>query len=111
MARFNLPSKTGEPSAVSVSYDLSTLIVGCNNGDLVQFKITTTQLDEYRKKAEEFRAKKIKSDRWESMADVDQPFIYPAGDEWHEGYVDDVFVIGQDGDEESKLYNHIGMLA
>jgi hypothetical protein len=34
--------------------------------------------------------------------------IYPGGDEWHEGYVDDVYILGQNGDTSDPLNNMIG---
>ncbi|KAG2192389.1 hypothetical protein INT46_008926 [Mucor plumbeus] len=107
LAQFNLSSKSGEPSAVSISYDLSTLIVGCSNGDLIEFTITANQLKQFRTKAEEYRSNRDKRDKWELMTNIDRSTKYPAGDEWHEGYVDDVYVIGQDGDERNKLNNKI----
>jgi hypothetical protein len=110
LAQFNLSSKSGEPSAVSISYDLSTLIVGCSNGDLIEFTITANQLKQFRTKAEEYRSNRDKRDKWELMTNIDRSTKYPAGDEWHEGYVDDVYVIGQDGDERNKLNNKIGMI-
>lgn len=110
MAQFNLPSKSGEPSAVSISYDLSILIVGCSNGDMIEFTITANQLNQFRTKAEGYRTKGDKRDKWELMTNIDRSTKYPAGDEWHEGYVDDVCVIGQDGDSRNNLNNKIGMV-
>ncbi|KAI8642933.1 WD40-repeat-containing domain protein [Parasitella parasitica] len=107
LARFKLPESSGEPSAVSVSYDLSTLMVGCNNGDLVEFKITAAQLKQFKKLAESSRQNDFKANKGTKTPTVDRSIKFPAGDEWHEGYVDDIHILGQDGDNRDKSYNKI----
>ncbi|CEP10298.1 hypothetical protein [Parasitella parasitica] len=107
LAHFKLPERTGEPSAVSISYDLSTLLVGCNNGDLIEFKITTSQLNQFRQSAKSFRLKGHEANKGIRTSTIDRFIKFPAGDEWHEGYVDDVYILGQDGDKHNKLYNKI----
>lgn len=110
LAEFALPPKSGDPSAVSISYDLSRLIVGCNDGDMIEFSLTSSQLDKYRQTAEKFRSDRMKRNKQQPIAHVKRSTKYPAGDEWHEGYVDDVCIVGQDGDEKSALYNAIGKM-
>ncbi|KAL7317855.1 hypothetical protein PS15m_004160 [Mucor circinelloides] len=107
LAEFALPSKSSDPSAVSISYDLSRLIVGCNDGDMIEFSLTSSQLDKYRQTAEKFRSDRMKRNKQQPIAHIKRSTKYPAGDEWHEGYVDDVCIVGQDGDEKSALYNAI----
>ncbi|KAF1804063.1 WD40-repeat-containing domain protein [Mucor lusitanicus] len=107
LAEFILPPKSGDPSAVSISYDLSRLIVGCNNGDMIEFNLSTSELDEYRQTARDFRSDKTIETEHHAIPHVNSAMKYPAGDEWHEGYVDDVCIIGQDGNEKSALYNTI----
>lgn len=108
LAEFILPSKSGDPSAVSISYDLSRLVVGCDNGDMIEFKLSSYQLNKYRQTARKFRSDITTGKKHQSIAQVQSSTRYPTGDEWHEGYVDDVCIIGQDGDKESALYNTIG---
>lgn len=107
LAEFILPARSGNPSAVSISYDLSRLIVGCDNGDMIEFNLSTSELDEYRQAATKFRTDRTKGSDHHTVAHVKNSTKYPAGDEWHEGYVDDVCIIGQDGNKKSALYNAI----
>ncbi|KAG1154638.1 hypothetical protein G6F37_009267 [Rhizopus arrhizus] len=80
LAKFVLPSYAKEPSALNVSYDLSTVLVGCSD---------------------------VEQNKDENAAIIQPTSIYPAGDEWHEGCVDDMHIIGQDSNERSPLYNHV----
>lgn len=109
MAKFSLPSRTGIPSALSISYDLSTLMVGFDNGEMVSFRITPELLERFRQKSVEYRTKEARSgDKWATfgaLATIPPKTIYPKGGEWHDGYVDDIYIFGQDGDTSSKLYN------
>lgn len=111
LARFSLPPKSGIPSALSISYDLSTLVVGFDNGDMVNFHISNELLQRFREKSIQFRSKEASTgDKWSTfgaLATVQPHSIYPKGGEWHAGYVDDVYIFGQDGDTTSKLYNQI----
>ncbi|KAK4520265.1 uncharacterized protein ATC70_008398 [Mucor velutinosus] len=107
LAEFILPPKSGDPSAVSISYDLSRLVVGCNNGDMIEFNLSSAQLNKYRQTATKFRSERTKGNKHQTVSHVESSTKYPAGDEWHEGYVDDVCIVGQDGDEKSALYNTI----
>ncbi|KAI7873331.1 WD40-repeat-containing domain protein [Mucor mucedo] len=111
LARFSLPPRTGVPSALSISYDLSTLVVGFDNGDMVSFQLTDELLQRFRERSMQYRSKESRTgDKWTSfgaLATVQPQHIYPKGGEWHAGYVDDVYIFGQDGDTTSKLYNRI----
>jgi hypothetical protein len=108
---FNLPSKSGAPSTVSVSFDLSMVMVGCDNGNMIRFKLTERRLQSFREKCKTFRQNQSETgDKWKmgSVATIAPTMVYPEGDEWHEGYIDDICILGQDGDTESPLYNKIG---
>jgi WD40 repeat protein len=111
LAKFNLPAKSGVPSALSISHDLKTLMVGFEGGDMITFIITDDHIDTFRTKAEEFRSKESQSknkwDRFGALAIIEPKSIFPQGDEWHEGYIDDIYIFGQDGDTSNKLYNKI----
>lgn len=50
----------------------------------------------------------VEQNKDENAAIIQPTSIYPAGDEWHEGCVDDMHIIGQDSNERSPLYNHVG---
>ncbi|CEG74547.1 hypothetical protein RMATCC62417_09742 [Rhizopus microsporus] len=99
LAKFALPQHFGEPSALSVSFDLSTLIVGCSDGNLVRYSITAAQLKKFRSIVEQNDEERVTT--------IQPTVIYPSGDEWHEGYVDDIHIMGQDSDEKDPLYNHV----
>jgi WD40 repeat protein len=109
LAKFNLTGTTGFPSAVSFSYDSSILIVGNDEGELVQFNLAKKDIE---------LLESIKEDPDDDDDDDDHSFrpwvefspdaIYPGGDEWHEGYVDDVYILGQNGDASDPLNNMIG---
>ncbi|KAI8875136.1 WD40 repeat-like protein [Backusella circina FSU 941] len=102
LAKFNVTGATGFPSAVSFSYDLSVLVVGSDAGDLVQFKLTKKDIQ---------NLKNIKGDHDEDAftpaINFSPNVVYPGGDEWHEGYVDDVYIMGQNGDNSDPLNNMI----
>lgn len=78
LAQFQSPPTAGVPSCFGFSADLSLLVAGCRNGTLLQFMPTAADLKKLApgKAMRMFRPKKR----------------FPAGDEWHEGYVDDVYV-------------------
>lgn len=109
-----MPTGSSVPSALSISYDLSTLVVGFDNGDMVIFHISSELLDSFREKSEQYRTKEAPhGDKWASfgaIATIQPQMVYPRGSEWHAGYVDDVYIFGQDGDKSSKLYNRISKL-
>lgn len=75
---------------------------------MIEFNLSTSELDEYRQTARDFRSDKTIETKHHAIPHVNSAMKYPAGDEWHEGYVDDVCIIGQDGNEKSALYNTIG---
>ncbi|CAO3677911.1 unnamed protein product [Rhizopus stolonifer] len=99
LAKFALPLNVGQPSALSVSYDLSTIVVGCSDGNLVRFHLTYEQIELLRSVSE--------GEEKERMKTVHPEIIYPNGSEWHEGYVDDVHILGQDNGPKNALSNHI----
>lgn len=111
MAKFNLPPKTNVPTALNISHDLSTLLVGFDDGDMVSFKITPQLLDKFRTKSANLRDKdSLTGDKWHDfgpIATIEPKSMYPKGGEWHEGYIDDIYIFGQDGDTSSKLYNKV----
>ncbi|KAI9335222.1 WD40-repeat-containing domain protein [Pilaira anomala] len=111
LAKFTLPPKASIPTAISISYDLSTLMVGFDNGDMVRFHITPELLNTFRQNLEKHRSKESNTaDKWATLGPlvtIAPNMIYPNGGEWHEGYIDDIYIFGQDGDKSSKLYNKI----
>ncbi|KAI7898927.1 WD40-repeat-containing domain protein [Cokeromyces recurvatus] len=112
LARFNIPQRLGNPTSISISHDLSTLMVGCDNGDLIRYTITKRHIQAFKAKTQEFRDKEASEngDKWASggaIASLSPMTVYPTGDEWHEGYLDDICILGQDGNEKHHLYNKI----
>ncbi|KAG1150323.1 hypothetical protein G6F37_001942 [Rhizopus arrhizus] len=99
LAKFVLPSHIGEPSALSVSYNLSTVMVGCSDGNLVRYQLTSEQIEKFKSISEQHEEEKITAIR--------PTTIYPSGSEWHEGYIDDMHVLGQDNVKEDPLYNYV----
>lgn len=86
-------------------------MVGCDNGDMIRFTISERRLQKFREKSNSDREKQAESgDKWtlEPISTITPTMIYPEGDEWHEGYIDDICILGQDGDTESPLYDKIG---
>lgn len=87
------------------------MIVGCDNGDMIRFQLMKRQLQTFRTKSNTYRKQLIeRGEKWKggSVVTIAPTSIYPEGDEWHQGYVDDVCILGQDGDTKSPLYNKIG---
>ncbi|CAO3689930.1 unnamed protein product [Rhizopus stolonifer] len=99
LAKFILPSDTNEPSALNISYDLSTIVVGCSDGNLVRFELDNDQIKNFKEI--------VINSKDEDPITVYPAAVYPAGDEWHEGHIDDIHILGQDGDQKSPLYNHV----
>ncbi|KAI8062353.1 WD40-repeat-containing domain protein [Gilbertella persicaria] len=108
LAKFNLPSKAGIPSALSISYDLSTLMVGCDNGDMVRYSISDKDIQKIREKATKGKNKDLESnEKWFNALSFQPNIMYPEGDEWHSGYVDDICILGQDGNSQNGLNGKI----
>lgn len=73
-------------------------MVGCAEGDLVHFDMKDAGLDKLVDKEVDGGAGTI----------VKNKIVYPAGDEWHEGYVDDIYILGQHGGNPHPLDGCIG---
>ncbi|KAI9277793.1 WD40-repeat-containing domain protein [Sporodiniella umbellata] len=99
LAKFIMPPSVEKPSAINVSRDLHTVIVGCSDGNLVHFQLTKELIDK-------FRATTTKNQEIEPVI-INHLAVYPAGNEWHEGFIDDIYVLGQDEDESSPIFNHV----
>ena len=93
LAKFTLPGS--EPSALSLAPDLSSLVVGCALGELVQYTMKPKDIRSMEKNDGHTKHFKHKS-------------VYPSGGEWHEGYVDDVYVLGQQNQGTHALDGCIG---
>ncbi|KAI8991260.1 WD40-repeat-containing domain protein [Mycotypha africana] len=112
LAMFVLPAnKGGLPTSVEMSYDMKTVVVGCDNGDMYRFVITAEQLKSFRTRAIEQRKEHPQDgDKWKHLgpiATINAKMRFPGGDEWHEGYVDGVHILGQDGNTRNKMNNLI----
>ncbi|ORX61343.1 WD40 repeat-like protein [Hesseltinella vesiculosa] len=86
-------NNAGFPTSLTVSPDLSLLVVGTSKGDLMQFEIE----EEHREK-------------WkQAKVDGDEPTVmklkvkFPHSEEYHFGYVDGIHLLGQDGDTDHPL--------
>ncbi|KAI8391533.1 WD40-repeat-containing domain protein [Radiomyces spectabilis] len=86
-AKFTLPSVSEIPCAVYPAIDLSSVIVGCSNGTMARYNLLPKILNWLTERCE---------NRDLNMTTVTPTMIYPRGDEWHEGYVDDVYIIGHE---------------
>ncbi|KAI8357868.1 WD40-repeat-containing domain protein [Choanephora cucurbitarum] len=106
LAKFTLPTDVGVPSTLSVSYDLSTVIVGCDNGDMVRYDLSDKILVKLRQKMEQAK-KQDAAEKWFNPMTIESTMTYPSGDEWHAGYVDDICILGQDGNAKDPLYNKV----
>lgn len=93
------------PTSLSVSFDLSMVLVGMDSGDMVEFEITGTQLAMFSLRANEKKEHNLTKT---PLLTIGASYIYPKGDEWHEGHVDGIYVLGQDGEKENPMNNKIG---
>ncbi|KAI8997508.1 WD40-repeat-containing domain protein [Pilobolus umbonatus] len=113
LAQFNIPTRVGGPSAISVSYDLTSLMVGTENGNMLHFPLAAEAIREYRDKALNNMKKNMEKHKDSSGLNRHPGLsfkydeLYPHGEEWHEGYIDDIFILGQDGDPDAQRYNKI----
>lgn len=105
LAKFSLPGTVSYPSAVCLSYNLSTLVVGCSEGELVQYNLTQKNIKELKKIQEEHDDE----NGYDAAVKFSPDTIYSGSAEWHDGYIDDVCILGQDGDASNPLNNMIGM--
>ncbi|KAI9490785.1 WD40-repeat-containing domain protein [Zychaea mexicana] len=96
LAKFSLPTQASEPSALCIAPDLTKIMVGCVQGDLVRFEMKPTDIQKLEREP----------------SDSDQPknfrhkALFPAGDEWHEGYIDDIFILGQQRQSNTSVKPH-----
>ena len=88
------------------------MTVGFDNGDMVAFKLSPTLITKFRTKSVSYRQKESTTgDKWRDfgpIATIEPRITYPKGNEWHSGYIDDVQILGQDGDKKHPLYNKVG---
>ncbi|KAJ8660565.1 hypothetical protein O0I10_003612 [Lichtheimia ornata] len=91
LAKFMIPTKLSVPTAINAFR--GNLMVGCAEGDLVHFDMKDAGLDKLVDKEVDGGAGTI----------VKNKIVYPAGDEWHEGYVDDIYILGQHGGNPHPL--------
>ncbi|ORZ10117.1 WD40-repeat-containing domain protein [Absidia repens] len=102
LAHFTVPG-TGHPTSMSLSYDLSLLVVGKNNADLLQYAVYQSDIKKWRRDTHKANHT---SDVNEDDNEKSKPTIikpkskFPHGEEWHDGYVEDVYILGQDGAED-----------
>lgn len=96
LAKFMIPAKLSVPTAINAFR--GKLIVGCAEGDLVHFDMKDAGLDKLADNQVDGGAGTI----------VKSKNVYPAGDEWHEGYVDDVYILGQHNGKAHPLDDCIG---
>lgn len=81
------------------------IIVGTDNGSMVDFEITEGLLESLQNKAEKHRNN---PDAKIERTIIESSYLYPHGNEWHEGYIDSVHVLGQDATKENPMNNKIG---
>ncbi|CAO3589628.1 unnamed protein product [Absidia cylindrospora] len=102
LAHFTVPG-TSHPTSMSFSYDLSLLVVGTKNADLLQYAVHQSHIKKWRR--DTYKATPT-SDVNEDDKETTKPTIikpkskFPHGEEWHDGYLEDVYVLGQDGAED-----------
>ncbi|KAI8086452.1 uncharacterized protein BX664DRAFT_264707 [Halteromyces radiatus] len=110
LAHFTVPG-TSYPTSMSLSYDLSLLAVGTSKADLLQYGIQPTDVSEWRRITRQSKSYKNNDDDDGDDEQYNPTIIkpktkFPHGQEWHDGYVEDIYILGQDGDE-NELNNHI----
>ncbi|KAI8338406.1 WD40-repeat-containing domain protein [Chlamydoabsidia padenii] len=92
LASFSVPG-TSHPTSMDISYDLSFMVVGTSKADLLQYAIKPSHVKQWNHTTYD-----------NSNSDYEPTLIkprskFPHGDEWHDGYVEDVCILGQDGDD------------
>lgn len=101
LAKFPVPYSSDVPSALAISPDTSQVVIGCTNGDLLQYNITASDKSTLEKKAASKRSEDSSAEG--PFKTFKHKMVYPAGDEWHAGYIDDVYVLGHSkGSEKNK---------
>ncbi|KAI7860536.1 WD40-repeat-containing domain protein [Circinella umbellata] len=104
LAKFSLPSQVSEPSAFCITPKLSMMMVGCMQGEMVRYDIKPSDI---RKLENETNNDNNNNNTNETTSHSIKTFkhklIYPSGNEWHEGYIDDMYILGQQ-QERSKSH-------
>ncbi|CAO3645081.1 unnamed protein product [Cunninghamella blakesleeana] len=118
---FKVPGTT-LASSISISYGLSLLVAGTAKADLYQYHIKKSDIEKWRKHtyrsidnddnidnaSDEEDNNKNKKNNKDKLPILIQPKLkFGHGNEWHEGYVDDVYILGQDGNHKNELYKHV----
>ncbi|KAG2226260.1 hypothetical protein INT45_005932 [Circinella minor] len=101
LAKFSLPSQVSEPSAFCITPNLSMMMVGCMQGEMVRYDIKPSEIRKLEN--EEKNNNNNINETSHSMKTFKHKLIYPSGNEWHEGYIDDIYILGQQ-QERSKSH-------
>lgn len=94
LASFSVPG-IGHPTSMSLAYDLSFMVAGTNKADLLNYDIPSSYIKQWT------------SRRRKDPIEIKPRTRFPHGDEWHAGYVEDVFVLGQDG-AANEINDYVG---
>lgn len=100
LGKFAVPASASVPASMSMAPDNTYLMVGCTDGHMLRYNISRQTM-----LALEDRSK----DEKQPMQTLRPNILYPDGDEWHDGYIDDIYVLGQNSAEaKHKLDGCIG---
>ncbi|KAL0089336.1 WD40-repeat-containing domain protein [Phycomyces blakesleeanus] len=97
LSKFHIPFDYDIPTSLSIDYDFSELVVGCAAGDMPIFRIEEKQLKAWKSTVDKW-AKNGKQPKKTTIPLIKHKTVFPSGNEWHEGYVDDIHIIGNTGE-------------
>ncbi|KAI9304537.1 WD40-repeat-containing domain protein [Cunninghamella echinulata] len=104
-------------SSISLSYGLSLLVAGTTKADLFQYSIKKSTIEQWRQHTYRVNTNTEEDENENDDVEEDNNSKFPIvmkpkgkfshGNEWHEGYVDDIYILGQDGNSKNELYKYV----
>ncbi|KAG2179995.1 hypothetical protein INT43_003782 [Umbelopsis isabellina] len=108
LAKFS-PGHSSVPTALCISNDMRWLLAGCDDGQMYRYNLGTAAINRFRrgKEAAMAKFKPGHKRRGQGIIQYSAPeVVYPAGEEWHESYVDDILMVEKVG-VDRQIYNAI----
>ncbi|KAJ2963075.1 hypothetical protein NQZ79_g1842 [Umbelopsis isabellina] len=108
LAKFS-PGHPSVPTALCISNDMRWLLAGCDDGQMYRYNLGTAAINRFRrgKEAAMAKFKPGHKRRGQGIIQYSTPdVVYPAGEEWHESYVDDILMVEKVG-ADRQIYNAI----
>ncbi|CAO3622900.1 unnamed protein product [Cunninghamella echinulata] len=102
-------------SSISLSYGLSLLVAGTAKADLFQYSIKKSTIEQWRQHTYRLITNAEDDEDENDIEDNNSKFPivmkpkgkFSHGNEWHEGYIDDIYILGQDGNSKNELYKYV----